>query len=52
MNSRIQHKHDITENWDKAVNFIPKAGEIIVYDDGMGNDRPAVKIGDGERPVG
>lgn len=30
---RVLMKHDITVNWSKAVNFIPKAGEIIVYDD-------------------
>jgi hypothetical protein len=26
-------KKDTTENWNKAINFIPKAGEIIVYAD-------------------
>ena len=31
-NARIQHKHDIEENWRKATNFIPKAGELIIYD--------------------
>lgn len=31
--SRIILKHDIAENWGKAVNFIPLAGEIIIYDD-------------------
>lgn len=30
--SRIVHKHDIEANWLKATNFIPKKGEIIVYD--------------------
>lgn len=38
-------KRDTTENWLKAKNFIPKEGEIIVYDDIF----PAgIKIGDGE----
>ena len=32
INSRIQQKHDIEANWLKAINFVPKAGEIIVYD--------------------
>lgn len=31
--ARIILKHDIAENWSKAVNFIPLAGEIIIYDD-------------------
>lgn len=33
INSRIQIKHDTTENWNNATGFIPLAGEIIVYDD-------------------
>lgn len=48
LNSRIIQKHDSAENWDKAVNFIPKLGEIIVYDkDDKGNDQSRIKIGDG-----
>ena len=30
--TRIINKHDIPSNWIKAVNFIPKQGEIIIYD--------------------
>lgn len=33
INARIQLKHDTTENWNKATSFIPKAGEVIIYDD-------------------
>ena len=32
LNSRIIHKHDTESNWLKATNFIPKQGELIVYD--------------------
>ena len=32
INSRIQQKHDVAANWAKATNFIPKKGEIIIYD--------------------
>ena len=32
ISSRIINKHDTEINWNKATNFIPKAGEIIVYD--------------------
>ena len=31
-NTRIINKHDIAANWAKATNFIPKKGELIVYD--------------------
>ena len=38
INGRIQNKHDIEANWIKAVNFIPKQGEIIVYDREIDSD--------------
>lgn len=40
--TRIQNKNDTSENWAKAVNFIPLKGEIIIY-----NDTLQFKIGDG-----
>lgn len=60
--SRIVQKHDIQANWDKATNFIPKLGELIVYDpdepyDEEGNPIEGavtyvrMKIGDGITPV-
>lgn len=51
MNARIQHKHDIEINWDKASNFIPKIGEIIVYDIDDNYNYSRFKIGDGVRAV-
>lgn len=33
INSRIQLKRDTTENWNKAIGFIPLLGEVIVYED-------------------
>lgn len=33
MQARIKSKHDTTANWNKAIGFIPMAGEIIIYDD-------------------
>lgn len=41
-NTRIVHKHDTSENWEKAVNFIPLNGELIIYD-----DLRQIKIGNG-----
>lgn len=43
---RIVQKHDTKANWDKATNFIPLKGEIIVYD-----DLRKIKIGDGTTVV-
>ena len=47
MKTRIIHKHDTEENWNKATNFIPKQGEIIVYDVDATHDYARFKIGDG-----
>jgi len=55
MKERIQVKHDLAENWAKAVNFIPLAGEIIIYDGLIENnqyiEQPKLKIGDGIHTV-
>ena len=45
--SRIQHKHDTEANWNQTTNFIPKAGEIIIYDKDDNVDYNRIKIGDG-----
>lgn len=45
--TRILHKHDTEENWQKAANFVPMAGEIIIYDADETNTTPRIKIGDG-----
>lgn len=54
---RIQQKHDVAANWAKATNFIPKKGEIIIYEaeyNASGEETQAVrfKIGDGSKTVG
>ena len=51
LSSRIINKHDTEVNWNKATNFIPKAGEIIVYDRDETYDYERFKIGDGETTV-
>ena len=51
MNTRIQHKHDIESNWNKALNFIPKIGELIVYDVDENYNYSRFKIGDGVRTI-
>lgn len=51
VNGRIVHKHDTAENWSKATNFIPKIGELIIYDADSTFTYPRVKIGDGVKTV-
>jgi hypothetical protein len=54
--TRVQNKHDIPANWEKAINFIPLAGELIIYDDHYFDDNGTkvvvadtvkYKVGDG-----
>lgn len=51
LNTRVQQKHDIEANWLKATNFIPKIGEVIVYDPDENHAAARVKIGDGVKTV-
>ena len=49
--SRIVHKHDTETNWSKATSFIPKQGELIIYDIDETHDYERFKIGDGTQNV-
>lgn len=44
--TRIQLKHDTETNWDKATNFKPKDGEVVIYDVDNTHTLPRLKIGD------
>lgn len=50
-NVRVINKHDTETNWLKATNFIPKQGEIIVYDKDSNYSYERFKIGDGATNV-
>lgn len=50
LNSRLIMKHDTSTNWAKATSFVPKKGEIIIYD-GSGSTASKFKIGDGSTTV-
>ena len=32
LSARVIHMHDVDANWNKLPTFIPKQGEVIVYD--------------------
>lgn len=44
--TRIQLKHDTETNWNKAINFKPKDGEVVIYDVDDTHTLPRLKIGD------
>lgn len=50
-NMRIINKHDTEANWLKATGFIPKKGELIVYDKDSTYNYERFKIGDGTTVV-
>lgn len=49
--SRIVHKHDSETNWNRATNFVPKQGELIIYDTDTNHSYARFKIGDGTTNV-
>lgn len=48
---RVINKYDTLENWNKAVNFTPLPGEIIVYAADEEHENVRFKIGDGVNGV-
>lgn len=46
LTTRVQQKTDTKANWDKATNFVPLKGEIIIY-----SDLNEMKVGDGATTV-
>lgn len=51
LNTRVINKHDTETNWNKATAFIPKKGEIIVYDVDSTHSYERIKVGDGTTVV-
>lgn len=49
--TRIQLKNDTEINWNKAINFIPKQGEIIIYSADESHPFSRLKVGDGLNTV-
>ena len=51
INGRIVLKNDTEANWNKATNFIPKKGEIVIYNTDSSHTYTRFKIGDGTTTV-
>lgn len=49
--TRIQLKNDTENNWNKALSFIPLAGEVIIYSPDDSHPFSRIKIGDGATTV-
>ena len=51
LKTRIINKHDTEANWNKATSFVPKAGEVIIYEADSTHSYPRIKVGDGATAV-
>lgn len=51
LSARTIHLHDIEANWSKYPEFVPKRGEVIVYDKDGNYPYQRTKIGDGETSI-
>ena len=51
LKTRVILKHDTEANWDKAITFVPKKGEVIIYDPDDTHPYSRQKLGDGVKTV-
>ena len=51
LKTRVVLKHDTEANWNKATTFIPKKGEVIIYDPDSAHNYSRQKVGDGTKTV-
>ena len=51
LKTRLVNKHDTEAHWNLATGFIPKQGEIVVYDTDSTYNYARFKIGDGSTAV-
>jgi len=49
--TRIQLKNDTEANWNKAINFIPLKGEVIIYSADDTHPFSRLKVGDGNTTI-
>ena len=49
--TRIQLKNDTEANWNKATNFVPREGEVIIYSADDTHPFSRLKVGDGNTTV-
>ena len=49
--ARVHNKHGTQSYWETATYFVPRAGELIVYDADLTHTEPRFKIGDGTSAV-
>lgn len=51
LQTRVIQKHDTETNWNRAKEFVPFKGEIIIYDIDDNYNYERFKLGDGITPA-
>lgn len=51
MNARVAQLHKTEAEWSKHNDWVPEAGELIVYDPDLRYDYARLKVGDGEKTL-
>ena len=51
MKARVSQLHKTEREWSELVDWIPEAGELVVYDPDELHDYARIKIGDGQTPL-
>lgn len=51
LTARLINLHDTESKWNLCKSFIPRKGELIIYDPDAYNPYPRFKLGDGKTSV-
>ena len=51
LTARLINLHDTESKWNLCKSFIPRKGELIIYDSDAYNPSPRFKLGDGKTSV-
>jgi hypothetical protein len=51
MKARISHLHKTADEWSKLSDWIPEAGELVVYDPDSQYNYARLKVGDGKKTL-
>lgn len=51
MKARISFLHRTEKEWSKLIDWVPDAGELVIYDPDDLYDYARIKIGDGKRTL-
>lgn len=51
MKARVSHLHKTAADWEKHNNWVPEAGEFVIYDPDSTIKYARIKVGDGKRKL-